>query len=180
MQTLKLYFAQLLSDKEHPFVRYPKTWSFDLAGLKPRNVERNSVNECRLDYESGREWTMLTLSLNPFITLQTKRFRQEKPGEEKRRRMRHQLKHDRGNEWMSGAKKFEKAVRQEAVTRLFLFNFAVDDIMRRTPVDVVIAPYGRPFVYLEYVDDGVIFASNNAKLQRVVDVVSKLAAAYGL
>ncbi|KAK6763392.1 hypothetical protein RB195_023915 [Necator americanus] len=73
-------------------------------------------------------------------------------------------------------------VRQRAVTGPFLFNFAIDDIMRRTvdqcPADIVLAPSGCPLTDLEYVDDVVIFAESSTKLQHVVNLVSKLAAAY--
>ncbi|KAK6763302.1 hypothetical protein RB195_023852 [Necator americanus] len=77
-------------------------------------------------------------------------------------------------------------VRQGAVTRPFLFNFAIDDIMRITvdqcPADIVLAPSpdGCPLTDFEYADDVVIFAESSTKLQHVVNLVSKLAAAYGL
>ncbi|KAK6735558.1 hypothetical protein RB195_018647 [Necator americanus] len=75
------------------------------------------------------------------------------------------------------------AVRQGAVAGLFLFNFAIDDIMRRTVdqclADIVLAPSG-PLADFEYADDVVIFAESSTKLQHVVNLVSKLAAAYGL
>ncbi|KAK6764792.1 hypothetical protein RB195_024930 [Necator americanus] len=68
--------------------------------------------------------------------------------------------------------------------RTFLFNFAIDDIMRRTvdqcPADIVLAPSRCPLTDLEYADDVVIFAESSTKLQHVVNLVSKLAAAYGL
>ncbi|KAK6760657.1 hypothetical protein RB195_021932 [Necator americanus] len=55
--------------------------------------------------------------------------------------------------------------------------------MRRT-VDhcpsIVLAPSGRPLTDLEYADDVVIFAESSTKLQHVVNLVSKLAAAHGL
>ncbi|KAK6756539.1 hypothetical protein RB195_014761 [Necator americanus] len=74
-------------------------------------------------------------------------------------------------------------VRQGAVAGPFLFNFAIDIIMRRTvdqcPADIVSAPSGCPLTNLEYADD-VIFAESSTKLQHVVNLVSKLAAAYGL
>ncbi|KAK6736856.1 hypothetical protein RB195_019509 [Necator americanus] len=75
-------------------------------------------------------------------------------------------------------------VRQGAVAGPFLFNFAIDDIMRRTvdqcPADIVLAPSGCPLTELEYADDVVILAESSTKLQHVVNLVSKLAAAYGL
>ncbi|KAK6756651.1 hypothetical protein RB195_014835 [Necator americanus] len=75
-------------------------------------------------------------------------------------------------------------VRQGAVAGPFLFNFAIDDVMRRTvdqcPADIVLAPSGCPLTDLEYADDVVIFAESSTKLQHVVNLVSKLAAAYGL
>ncbi|KAK6757561.1 hypothetical protein RB195_015398 [Necator americanus] len=75
-------------------------------------------------------------------------------------------------------------VRQGAVVGPFLFNFAVDDIMRRTvdqcPADIVLAPSGCPLTDLEYADNVVILAESSTKLQHVVNFVSKLAAAYGL
>ncbi|KAK6764510.1 hypothetical protein RB195_024725 [Necator americanus] len=74
-------------------------------------------------------------------------------------------------------------VRQGAVAGPFLFNFAIDDNMRRTvdqyPADIVLAPSGCPLTDLEYADD-VIFAERSTKLQHVVNLVSKLAAAYEL
>ncbi|KAK6745840.1 hypothetical protein RB195_012140 [Necator americanus] len=42
------------------------------------------------------------------------------------------------------------------------------------------APSGCPLTDLEYADDVVIFAESSTKLQHVVNLVSKLAAAYGL
>ncbi|KAK6760489.1 hypothetical protein RB195_021815 [Necator americanus] len=75
-------------------------------------------------------------------------------------------------------------VRQEAVARPFLLNFAIDDIMRRTvdrcPADIVFASSGCPLTDLEYAHDVVIFAETITKLQHVVDLVSKLASAYCL
>ncbi|KAK6757362.1 hypothetical protein RB195_015280 [Necator americanus] len=75
-------------------------------------------------------------------------------------------------------------VRQGAVAGPFLFNFAIDDIMRRTvdqcPADIFLAPSGCPLTDLEYADDVVIFAESSTKLQHVVNLVSKLAAACGV
>ncbi|KAK6741352.1 hypothetical protein RB195_009287 [Necator americanus] len=69
-------------------------------------------------------------------------------------------------------------VRQGAVAGPFLFNFAIDDIMRRTvnqcPADIVLAPSGCPLTDLEYADDVVIFAESSTKPQHVVNLVSKL------
>ncbi|KAK6762481.1 hypothetical protein RB195_023270 [Necator americanus] len=74
-------------------------------------------------------------------------------------------------------------VRQGAVAGVFLFNFVIGDIMRRTvdqcSADIVLAPSGCPLTNLEHADDVVIFAENSTKLQHVVNLVSKLAAAYG-
>ncbi|KAK6733566.1 hypothetical protein RB195_017361 [Necator americanus] len=57
------------------------------------------------------------------------------------------------------------------------FNFAVDDIIRRTveqcPTDVILAPSARPLMDLEYADDAIIITSSSAKLQHVVNLVSK-------
>ncbi|KAK6741858.1 hypothetical protein RB195_009620 [Necator americanus] len=47
------------------------------------------------------------------------------------------------------------------------------------PADIVLAPSGCPFTDLEYADNAVIFAESSTKLQRVVNLVSKLAAAHG-
>ncbi|KAK6747592.1 hypothetical protein RB195_000656 [Necator americanus] len=73
---------------------------------------------------------------------------------------------------------------QVAAAKPSLFNFAIDVIMRRTvdqcPADIVLAPSGCPLIDLEYADDVAIFAENSTKLQHVVNLVSKLAAAYGL
>ncbi|KAK6760809.1 hypothetical protein RB195_022031 [Necator americanus] len=56
--------------------------------------------------------------------------------------------------------------------------------MRRTvdqgPVDIVLAPSECPLTDLEYADDVVIFAESSKKLPHVVNLVSKLAATYGL
>ncbi|KAK6760980.1 hypothetical protein RB195_022160 [Necator americanus] len=75
-------------------------------------------------------------------------------------------------------------MRQEALVRQFLSNFAVDDIMRRTveqcPADVILGPSARILVDLEYADDVVIFTSSSAKLQHIDNLISKLAEAYGL
>ncbi|KAK6727558.1 hypothetical protein RB195_005319 [Necator americanus] len=74
-------------------------------------------------------------------------------------------------------------VRQVQWQDLSCSIFAIDDIMRRTvdrcPADIVLAPSGRPLADLEYADDVVIFAESSTKLQRVVNLVSKLAAANG-
>ncbi|KAK6728910.1 hypothetical protein RB195_006151 [Necator americanus] len=52
----------------------------------------------------------------------------------------------------------------------------------RTPAECTtpFAPSGRPFTELEYANDVVIFAESSTKLHHVVNLVSKLAAAYGL
>ncbi|KAK6750304.1 hypothetical protein RB195_002340 [Necator americanus] len=75
-------------------------------------------------------------------------------------------------------------IRQRVVAGPFLFNFAIDDIMRRTvdqcPADIILAPSGHPLSDLEYADDFVIFAESGTKLQHVVILVLKLAAAYVL
>ncbi|KAK6743957.1 hypothetical protein RB195_010949 [Necator americanus] len=67
-------------------------------------------------------------------------------------------------------------VRQGAVAGRFLFNFAIDDIMRRTvgqgPADIVLAPSGCPLTDLEYADDVVISTESSTKLQHVVNLVS--------
>ncbi|KAK6729251.1 hypothetical protein RB195_006351 [Necator americanus] len=63
---------------------------------------------------------------------------------------------------------------------MFLFNLAVDDIIEQCSAGVILAPNTRPLVDLDYADDVVIFASNSAKLQHVINVASKLAAAYRL
>ncbi|KAK6758189.1 hypothetical protein RB195_015793 [Necator americanus] len=47
------------------------------------------------------------------------------------------------------------------------------------PADIVLAPSECPLTDLEYADDVVIFAESSTKLQHV-NLVSKLAAAYGL
>ncbi|KAK6734368.1 hypothetical protein RB195_017881 [Necator americanus] len=48
------------------------------------------------------------------------------------------------------------------------------------PTDVILALFGLPLVDLEYTDDVAVFASSSAKLQHVVNLASKLAAAYGM
>ncbi|KAK6761316.1 hypothetical protein RB195_022396 [Necator americanus] len=75
-------------------------------------------------------------------------------------------------------------VGQGAVAGPFLFNLGIDDIMRRTvdqcTADIILTPSGYPLTDLEYADDVVIFAESSTKLRHVVNLVSKLAAAYGL
>ncbi|KAK6749619.1 hypothetical protein RB195_001930 [Necator americanus] len=72
--------------------------------------------------------------------------------------------------------------RQGAVAGLFLFNFAIDDITRRTldqcPAKIILAPSGCPLIDLKFADDVIIFAESSTKLQHVVNFVSKLAAAH--
>ncbi|KAK6765420.1 hypothetical protein RB195_025369 [Necator americanus] len=74
----------------------------------------------------------------------------------------------------------ETGVRQGGVAGPFCPTFTVDGLMRRTteqcPVDVILAPSPRVLVDVEYTDNVVIFASSSAKLQHVVNIVSKLAA----
>ncbi|KAK6727851.1 hypothetical protein RB195_005492 [Necator americanus] len=53
-------------------------------------------------------------------------------------------------------------------------------IVDQCPTDIILAPSGCPLTDLEYADDVVIFAESSTKLQHVVNLVSKLAAAYGL
>ncbi|KAK6729957.1 hypothetical protein RB195_006792 [Necator americanus] len=57
-------------------------------------------------------------------------------------------------------------VRQRAVAGPFLFNFAIDDIMRRTvdqcPADIVLAPSGCTLTDVEYADDVVMLYSRKA------------------
>ncbi|KAK6731373.1 hypothetical protein RB195_007693 [Necator americanus] len=48
------------------------------------------------------------------------------------------------------------------------------------PADIFFAPSGSPLTVLEYADDVVIFAESSTKHQHAVNLVSKLAAAYGL
>ncbi|KAK6755003.1 hypothetical protein RB195_013772 [Necator americanus] len=66
----------------------------------------------------------------------------------------------------------------------FLFNFAVGDIMRRRvdqcPNNIGLALSKCPLTDLEYANYVVIFAESITKLQHVVNIVSKLAAAYEL
>ncbi|KAK6763900.1 hypothetical protein RB195_024292 [Necator americanus] len=59
-------------------------------------------------------------------------------------------------------------VRQGAMAEYFLFNFIID-------THVTVSSTG-----LEYADDVVISAESSTKLQNVINLVSKLAAAYGL
>ncbi|KAK6762391.1 hypothetical protein RB195_023199 [Necator americanus] len=71
--------------------------------------------------------------------------------------------------WMCTAP-FEvvSGVRQGVVARPFLFNFAIDDMMRRTvdqcPANIILAPQGCPLTDLEYANDVVIFAESTTKL----------------
>ncbi|KAK6737405.1 hypothetical protein RB195_019857 [Necator americanus] len=56
--------------------------------------------------------------------------------------------------------------------------------MRRTvdqcPADIVSTPSGCPLSDLEYTNDVVMFAKSSTNLHHVVNLVSKLAAVYGL
>ncbi|KAK6740199.1 hypothetical protein RB195_008582 [Necator americanus] len=54
------------------------------------------------------------------------------------------------------------------------------EVVTGCPADIVLAPSGCPLADLEYADDVVIFAESSTKLQHVINLVSKLAAAYGL
>ncbi|KAK6736597.1 hypothetical protein RB195_019348 [Necator americanus] len=64
-----------------------------------------------------------------------------------------------------------------AVVGKSLFNFAINDrIVSQCPADIL-APSGCSLTDLEYDDDVVIFAESSMKLQHVVNLVSKLAAA---
>ncbi|KAK6749784.1 hypothetical protein RB195_002034 [Necator americanus] len=82
------------------------------------------------------------------------------------------------------AKPFEVVTGVTQGARPFLFNFAIDDVMRRIvdqcPADIIPVPSGHPLTDLEYADDVVIFAKSSTNLQHVVHLVSKLAAAQGL
>ncbi|KAK6733513.1 hypothetical protein RB195_017332 [Necator americanus] len=77
----------------------------------------------------------------------------------------------------------ETGLRQRAVARPFLLNLAVDDIMRGTvgqcSADAVLAPSGRPLVDLESANVVAVSSSSSAKLQRVVDLVSKFTTTCG-
>ncbi|KAK6729060.1 hypothetical protein RB195_006235 [Necator americanus] len=59
-------------------------------------------------------------------------------------------------------------VRQRAVAGTFLFNFAINDIMRRRvdkcPADIILASSGCPLTDIEYAEDVVIFAESSTKL----------------
>ncbi|KAK6763637.1 hypothetical protein RB195_024089 [Necator americanus] len=52
-------------------------------------------------------------------------------------------------------------------------------IVYQCPADIILAPSGRPLTDLEYAEY-VILAESSTKLQLVVNLVSKLAAACGL
>ncbi|KAK6735459.1 hypothetical protein RB195_018584 [Necator americanus] len=72
---------------------------------------------------------------------------------------------------------------QRAAAEPFLFSFAIDDIVGRivesnSPADIILEPLRRLLTDLENADDVVIFAGSITKLQHVVNLVSKLAAAY--
>ncbi|KAK6755990.1 hypothetical protein RB195_014404 [Necator americanus] len=75
-------------------------------------------------------------------------------------------------------------VRQEAVAGPFLFKFAVVHINVKSSgqcsADIVLAPSGCPSTDLEHADDVVIFAGKQYEISHVVNLVSKLAPAYGL
>ncbi|KAK6761146.1 hypothetical protein RB195_022273 [Necator americanus] len=72
-------------------------------------------------------------------------------------------------------------VRQGTVAGPFLFNFAFDQIMRRTvdqyPPDIVLTPSECPLTDLEYANNVVIVTENRTKLQHVINLLTKLAAA---
>ncbi|KAK6761944.1 hypothetical protein RB195_022878 [Necator americanus] len=54
------------------------------------------------------------------------------------------------------------------------------NIIKKCPADIVLAPSSCLLTDLEYADDVIIFTKSTTKLQHVLSLVSKLAAAYGL
>ncbi|KAK6749771.1 hypothetical protein RB195_002026 [Necator americanus] len=76
------------------------------------------------------------------------------------------------------AKPFEVVTGVTQGARPFLFNFAIDDVMRRivdlcpdsrsVSSDIIPAPSGRP---LSNADDVVIFAKSSTNLQHVVNLI---------
>lgn len=76
-------------------------------------------------------------------------------------------------------------VRQGSVAGPFLFNYVVDDVMKRvsedcSPATVTIWPTERPLLDLEYADDVALIANSTRELQKAVNATSEYAAAYGL
>jgi exonuclease III len=75
-------------------------------------------------------------------------------------------------------------VRQGSVAGPLLFNYAVDDVMRRTaelhPSAIRLHPTSRTVMDLEYADDIAVLAESPEELQRIVTTISQLAASYGL
>ncbi|KAK6734825.1 hypothetical protein RB195_018173 [Necator americanus] len=72
---------------------------------------------------------------------------------------------------------------RSTIDQVFIVRRVIE-IWQRTvdqcPADIILAPSGRPLTYLEYAYYVVIFAESSTKLQHAVNLVSKLAAAYGL
>ncbi|KAK6735458.1 hypothetical protein RB195_018583 [Necator americanus] len=85
----------------------------------------------------------------------------------------------------------DEIARDEQADQMFIVRrvieiwqgFAIDDIVGRivesnSPADIILEPLRRLLTDLENADDVVIFAGSITKLQHVVNLVSKLAAAY--
>lgn len=75
-------------------------------------------------------------------------------------------------------------VRQGSVAGPILFNYVVDDVMRRTaelyPSNVRLHPTSRTLMDLEYADDIAVLADTAEELQCIVTTISFLASSYGL
>ncbi|KAK6760603.1 hypothetical protein RB195_021896 [Necator americanus] len=72
----------------------------------------------------------------------------------------------------------EKAGRS-TIDQVFIVRKVIE-IWQRRQADIILAPSGHLLTDLQYAGDVVIFAESNTKLQHVVNLVWKLAAADGL
>lgn len=75
-------------------------------------------------------------------------------------------------------------VRQGSVCGPLLFNYVIDDVMRRVVEEcgggVELHPTGRKVTDLDYADDIALLGEDPVNLQKAVDRLSLLAASYGL
>lgn len=78
----------------------------------------------------------------------------------------------------------ETGVRQGAVLAPILFNYAIDDIMRRVhedhPPEISLYPNQRSINDLEYADDIAVLAPSPQHLQEICTSIEKYSKAYGL
>ncbi|MFH4981957.1 hypothetical protein AB6A40_008666 [Gnathostoma spinigerum] len=78
----------------------------------------------------------------------------------------------------------DTGVRQDSVLRPMLFNYVIDEVMRRTTQDydsnILLHPAEKELTDLEYADDIALVADNPRELQNAVTAVSDYSASFGL